>query len=79
MADSIENALPRLRPGGGLDIVTAANALAATLWQVAHPPEALARVYADDRTIAPTWAHDFAPTLTRLLTATCIGLLTRDR
>jgi hypothetical protein len=29
--------------------------------------------------IAPTWAHDFVPTLTRLLTATCIGLLTRDR
>jgi hypothetical protein len=40
---------------------TAASALAATLWQVAHPPEALARVYADDPTIAPTWALDFVP------------------
>jgi hypothetical protein len=78
LADAIDNALPGLRPGGGLDVVTAANALAATLWQVAHPPEALARVYADDPTIAPTWALDFVSTLTRLLTATCVGLLTHD-
>lgn len=76
MADAIGNALPGLRPGGALDIITAANGLAATLWQVAHPPEALARAYDQDRAIAPSWALDFAPTLTRLLTATCIGLLT---
>ncbi len=75
MADSIENALPGLGPFGALDIVTAANALAATLWQVAHPPEALALAYSKDRTIAPVWAIDFVPTLTRLLTATCVGLL----
>jgi hypothetical protein len=55
--------------------VTAANTLAATLWQVAHPPQALARAYTKDHTIAPTWALDFVPTLTRLLTATCFGLL----
>jgi hypothetical protein len=78
MADAIDSALPGLQAGGGLDVVTAANALAATLWQVAHPPDALARAYADDPTIAPNWALDFVPTLTRLLTATCIGLLTRD-
>jgi AcrR family transcriptional regulator len=75
LADSIDNALPGIGPHGALDIVTAANALAATLWQVAHPPEALARAYAQDQTIAPNWALDFVPTLTRLLTATCIGLL----
>jgi len=78
MADAIDQALPGLGPGGGLDVVTAANALAATLWQVAHPPEALARVYAQDRSIAPTWALDFVSTLTRLLTATCIGLSSHD-
>ncbi|WP_371778756.1 TetR family transcriptional regulator [Streptosporangium subroseum] len=75
MADAIDNALPGLGPGGALDVVTAANAMAATLWQVAHPPEALARIYAEDQAIAPTWALDFVPTLTRLLTATCVGLL----
>ena len=75
MADAIDRALPGLGFRGGLDIVTAANAVAGTLWQVAHPSEALARTYAEDRTIAPTWALDFVPTLTRLLTATCIGLV----
>jgi AcrR family transcriptional regulator len=75
IADAIDNALPGLGSRGALDVVTAANALAATLWQVAHPPEALARVYADDPAIAPAWALDFIPILTRLLTATCTGLL----
>jgi hypothetical protein len=41
-AAPIENALPGLGHYGALDIVTAASALAATLWQVAHSPEALA-------------------------------------
>ncbi|WP_208298750.1 TetR family transcriptional regulator [Streptomyces liangshanensis] len=75
LADAIENALPGLDGRGALDIVTAANALAATLWQVAHPPEALARVYAEDPGVSPSWALDFVPTLTRLLTATVVGLL----
>ncbi|MFJ2647637.1 TetR family transcriptional regulator [Streptomyces sp. NPDC087420] len=75
MAGAIEDALPGLDSRGALDVVTAANALAATLWQVAHPPEALARVYAGDRTVAPSWALDFAPTLTRLLTATVVGIV----
>ncbi|MGW6775366.1 TetR family transcriptional regulator [Streptomyces sp. NPDC055037] len=75
MAEAVGDALPGLGRRDALDIVTSANAVAATLWQVAHPPEALARAYAEDRTIAPTWALDFTATLTRLLTATCIGLL----
>jgi hypothetical protein len=75
MADGIEKALPGIGTDGALDIVTAANAIAATLWQVAHPPEALARAYADDQTITPTWALDFVRTLSRLLTATCVGLM----
>jgi AcrR family transcriptional regulator len=75
MADAIDDALPGLGSRGALDVVTAANALAATLWQVAHPPEALARAYADDPGIAPAWALDFIPTLAHLLTATCAGLL----
>ncbi|WP_327238318.1 TetR/AcrR family transcriptional regulator [Streptomyces sp. NBC_01317] len=75
MAGAIEDALPGLDGRGALDVVTAANALAATLWQVAHPPGALARVYAEDPAVAPSWAVDFVPTLTRLLTATVVGIL----
>jgi AcrR family transcriptional regulator len=75
MAGAIEQALPGIGARGALDIVTAANALAATLWQVAHPPEVLAQAYTEDPAIAPTWALDFVATLTHLLTATCVGLL----
>jgi AcrR family transcriptional regulator len=74
IADSIEHALPALGRQGALDTLTAAYALAATLWQVAHPPEALAEAYADGRAVAPDWNLEFVPALTRLLTATCTGL-----
>jgi hypothetical protein len=37
----------------------------------------LARAYAEEPAIARTWTLDFAPALTRLLTATCVGLLTQ--
>ena len=73
-ADSIEHALPALGRQGALDTITAANALAATLWQVTHPPEALARAYAEGRATPPDRNLEFLPALTRLLTATCAGL-----
>ncbi len=74
MSEAIEAALPDLGAGGGLDVVSAANALAATLWQTAHPSKALAQAYAEDPGIAPVAMLEFVPTLTRLLTATCVGL-----
>jgi hypothetical protein len=43
MAEAIGDALPGLGRRGALDVVTATDAIAATLWQVAHPPEALAQ------------------------------------
>ncbi|GAA5196236.1 TetR family transcriptional regulator [Rugosimonospora acidiphila] len=79
MVDAIAEAAPDLDRDRALDVVTAANALAATLWQVGHPPESLARAYSDDPSIAPTWALDFTSTLTRLLTATCVGLCARQK
>jgi hypothetical protein len=45
------------------------------VWQVAHPGEALARAYAENPAVSPVWALDFRGTLTRLLTATCAGLI----
>jgi AcrR family transcriptional regulator len=60
------------------DLVIATIALTAPLWQAAHPAETLTRLYAEE----PTLAHigiDFAPTLTRLLTALCDGMTTADK
>lgn len=76
LADSIERALPELLRSGSLDILLAAYSLAATLWQVANPPERLNDVYAEEpEVVPPEWNLDFASALTRLLTATCIGLI----
>jgi NAD(P)-dependent dehydrogenase (short-subunit alcohol dehydrogenase family) len=59
---------------GALDTLPATNPLAATLWQVTHPPEALALAYAEGRPIPPDWNLEFLPALIRLLTATCAGV-----
>ena len=76
LADSIVCALPELGRSGSLDILLAAYSLAATLWQVANPPEHLTDVYAEEpEVVPPEWNLDFASALTRLLTATCIGLI----
>src|ERR1700720_4953475 len=60
------------------DLVIATIALTAPLWQAAHPAETLTRLYAEE----PTLAHigiDFAPTLTRLLTALGDGMTTAHK
>src|SRR5246127_3653313 len=76
LADSIGSALPELGRPGSLDILLAAYSLAATLWQVANPPKHLTDVYAEEpEVVPPEWNLDFASALTRLLTATCVGLI----
>lgn len=74
LVEATRTALPSLGSEGALDLVRSANALAATLWQVAHPPAPLAAAYATEPEIANTAQTDFAPTLRRLLTASSIGL-----
>lgn len=75
MADAIEQAIPGLDKQGALDLVLACYSLAAPLWQIAHPPAELADAYALESHVPPDWNLDFTAALTRLLTATCIGLL----
>jgi AcrR family transcriptional regulator len=78
LADSIEHALPALGQSGALDILLAAYSLAAPLWQIAHPPKGLSDAYAEEPEVPPDWNIDFASALTRLLTATCVGLITQS-
>ena len=78
LADAIESSLPALGRSGSLDMLLAAYSLAATLWQVANPPERLNDAYAEEpEVVPPEWNLDFASALTRLLTATCVGLISR--
>ncbi|BBZ46028.1 transcriptional regulator [Mycobacterium parmense] len=75
IADAIERALPTLGRSGAFDIVIAAYSLAAAFWHIANPPERLTDAYADEPgALPPEWNIDFASALTRVLTATCIGL-----
>ena len=77
LQEAITGATP-LTPEQTGDLVIATIALTAPLWQAAHPAETLTRLYAEE----PTLAHigiDFAPTLTRLLTALCDGMTTAHK
>lgn len=76
IADAIEHALPRLGRSGAFDMLMASYSLAATLWQIANPPERLADAYAAElEVLPPEWNLDFTSALTRLLAATCTGLV----
>lgn len=77
-ADAIEQALPALGRSGALNVLLAAYSLAATLWQIANPPEGLTDAFAEEPEVPAEWNLDFASALTRLLTATCVGLLSES-
>ena len=75
LGDGLERALPALGRTGAFDLLIAAYSMAAAFWHIANPPERLAEAYAEEpEVLPPEWNLDFASSLTRLLTATCIGL-----
>ena len=76
ITDAIERALPTLGRQGSADALAAATALAGGFWQATHPLPQLVAAYAEGPAPPPEWTIDFQPTLTRLLTATCVGLTT---
>lgn len=75
LTDAIENALPGLGRSGAFDVLLASYSLAAPMWQMANPPKRLADEYAKRADVPPDWKIDFTAALTRLITATCVGLL----
>jgi len=76
LADAIERALPAVGRAGAFDILIAAYSLAAAFWHIANPPERLTDAYAEEpEALPPEWNIEFAPALTRVLTATCVGLV----
>jgi AcrR family transcriptional regulator len=79
LADAIERALPALGRSGAFDMLIAAYSLAAAFWHIANPPERLTTAYADEPEVqVPEWNIEFPSALTRVLTATCIGLVTES-
>jgi AcrR family transcriptional regulator len=74
IAEAVSTAAPSLGRSRSVDVITAANALAATLWQVTHPAAGLRAAFLADPELALVPPDDFQGPLTRLLAATCEGL-----
>ena len=59
------------RRSGALNVLLAAYSLAATLWQIAHPPQRLIDAFAEEPEVPPDWNLDFGsrayPTADRYL------------
>ena len=63
------------------DVSTASSAPseATSFWQIANPPERLTDAYTKEpEVLPPEWNIDFVSALNRLLTATCIGLISES-
>lgn len=79
LADAIERALPVLGRSGAFDTLIAAYSLASAFWHIANPPERLTNAYAEDpEALPPEWNIEFASALTRVLMATCVGLVSES-
>jgi AcrR family transcriptional regulator len=74
IVQAIAVSAPELGVAGARDLMTTANSLAANMWQVCHPPPALAAIYERQPELGHV-AADFAPILRRLLAATARGLV----
>jgi AcrR family transcriptional regulator len=69
---------PELGTEGARSLMTAANALAATLWQVCNPSVELAALYEREPELGHP-ASEFAPILRGLLAATARGLVSDQK
>jgi AcrR family transcriptional regulator len=74
LAGVLTRALPEHDERDARDLIAAVTALAASMWQVAHPPATLAALYREDPRLGHATA-DFVPRMTRLVHATTLGLI----
>lgn len=74
MREGITASVAGMDEAAAFDVITATNAMAATLWQATHPAAPLAAVLQREPDLSYLNPTSFKPTLTRLLTATFAGL-----
>ncbi|MEV4123574.1 hypothetical protein [Nocardia sp. NPDC049707] len=75
LAETSARALPALSKEAAWELISAVSVLAGALWQIAHPPETLARLYEQEPQLAHA-AVDLLPHLTKTIRATTRGLIT---
>jgi AcrR family transcriptional regulator len=71
---ALTRAVPGLTGEAARNLIAAATALTATLWQTANPGDVLAKLYAEDPSLAHAKAK-FAPRMTQILDALITGLI----
>ncbi|YCU35594.1 TetR family transcriptional regulator [Mycobacteroides abscessus] len=77
VAGAIRRACLLFNDQAAIDAVAAACALAAIFWQSTNPPPELAELLGPDY-LPRAWNMQFLPALTRVLSATCLGLAHRS-
>ncbi|WP_166664064.1 TetR/AcrR family transcriptional regulator [Actinophytocola oryzae] len=78
MAAAVRVILPDLSEGDAQEIVGAVSAVAASLRQIAHPPPAVAQVYAEHPELALGY-DDFAATVARFTETIILGTRARNQ
>ncbi len=76
LATSVRVVLPDLLEDDAVEIVGAVTAVAAALWQIVHPPQAVAQLYVEYPELAHSY-NDFPATVTRLTETLILGVRAR--
>jgi hypothetical protein len=76
IGSTIARTVPELSEPEARDLVTVTTALAAMLWQYAHPPPALEQLYRDDPRLGHTMG-DFRARLSRMIRYAAAGMTSR--
>jgi AcrR family transcriptional regulator len=74
LAALIGRVIPRIGPENGFDVIGALACFAASLWQVSHPSEGLAALYAEEPDLARA-CPDFVPSVHRFTLVFITGLI----
>ena len=76
LANAVRVALPDLAEDDSLDLVGAVTAIAAALWQIAHPPRQVEHIYAENPSLSLGF-NDFVATIARFVEILVLGMRAR--
>lgn len=76
LSTAVQVVIPDLTEDEATEVVGAVTAVAAALWQIVHPPQGVAQLYAEHPELAHNYT-DFPATITRLTETLILGMRAR--
>lgn len=76
LANALQVVLPELSERDCTDVIGAMSAIAAALWQISHPPQAVAQLYVENPQLAFPYG-DFVATIARFTEIMILGMRAR--